>query len=113
MMSPEMRLGEVPVGLISERNFSLPPLRLQQQSGPAIPPSAATANLRNNLSSLEASKALMEGCVDPPPSYYLPEDTMFRISLKVANCTPDQLPPDLFCRLRSLLLTAHASVIQV
>ena len=36
-----------------------------------------------------------------------------RISLKVANCTPDQLPADMYCRLRSLLLTADASVIQV
>ena len=67
---------------------------------------------RKNLSSLEVAQALMEGNNEQPQAY-VPDDAMCRISLKVANCTPDQLSADMFCRLRSLLLTADASVVQV
>ena len=49
----------------------------------------------------------------PPPVLPFPPSLQVRISLKVANCSPEQLPPDLYCRLRSLLLTADASVVLV
>ena len=50
---------------------------------------------------------------DLPPLSFPSASLQVRISLKVANCSPEQLPPDLYCRLRSLLLTADASVVQV
>lgn len=104
--SPEISRGQDDV-----RNGSLN----QQGSGldNAFPaPIADSAVPRKNLSSLEVARALMEGG-NAQPQPYVPDDAMQRISLKVANCTPDQLSADMFCRLRSLLLTADASVVQV
>ncbi|KXZ44247.1 hypothetical protein GPECTOR_70g477 [Gonium pectorale] len=42
---------------------------------------------------------------------YKGEDLMVRVSIKIANCTPDQLPPDLYQRLRNLCSAADATVL--
>ncbi|KAG2490036.1 hypothetical protein HYH03_011501 [Edaphochlamys debaryana] len=43
---------------------------------------------------------------------YRSDDLMVRVSIKIANVTPDELPPDLFQRLRNLLDTADSSLVQ-
>ena len=43
---------------------------------------------------------------------YLSQNMLVRVSLKIANCTPDQLPPDLHARLTELMTWANATLVQ-
>ncbi|GFR40773.1 hypothetical protein Agub_g1387 [Astrephomene gubernaculifera] len=62
------------------------------------------------MSSFELARRLVAS--GGAAAQYKSEDLMVRVSIKIANCTPDQLPPDLYQRLRNLLNTADASLVQ-
>ncbi|KAG2454570.1 hypothetical protein HYH02_000415 [Chlamydomonas schloesseri] len=62
------------------------------------------------MSSFDMARRLVAG--GGAGAQYRSDDFLMRVSIKVANCTPNELPPDLYQRLQSLLATADASLIQ-
>lgn len=61
--------------------------------------------------SFEAARRLVsEG--GAAAAFVVPPDMLARVSMKIANCTPQDLPPDLYDRLCNLLRTADASLVQ-
>eukprot|EP00198_Chlamydomonas_reinhardtii_P010649 XP_001699986.1 squamosa promoter binding protein [Chlamydomonas reinhardtii] len=62
------------------------------------------------MSSFDMARRLVAG--GGAGAQYRSDDFLVRVSIKVANCTPEELPPDLYQRLQSLLATADASLIQ-
>ncbi|KAG2436388.1 hypothetical protein HXX76_006695 [Chlamydomonas incerta] len=68
------------------------------------------AGAGGGMSSFDMARRLVAG--GGAGAQYRSDDFLVRVSIKVANCTPDELPPDLYQRLQSLLATADASLIQ-
>ncbi|GIL86845.1 hypothetical protein Vretimale_15599 [Volvox reticuliferus] len=77
-------------------------------SGPMLP--SATSAAASGSSSFDIARRLVAS--GGAAAQYQSEDLLIRVSVKIANCTPDQLPADLYQRLRNLLSTADASLVQ-
>ncbi|EFJ41724.1 hypothetical protein VOLCADRAFT_107563 [Volvox carteri f. nagariensis] len=77
-------------------------------SGPLVAPPANAATPASSSFDLARRLVASGGAA----AQYQSEDLLVRVSIKIANCTPDQLPVDLYQRLRNLLNTADASLVQ-
>ncbi len=62
------------------------------------------------MSSLDVARRLVAS--GGPAAQYQSQDIIVRVSLKIADCTPDQLPPDLYQRIRNLVQNADAELVQ-
>jgi len=66
----------------------------------------------HGMTSFEMARMLMARGGPSSAVQYKSEDVMVRVSMKIANCTPDQLPPDLYLKLKAKLAECDATMIQ-
>ncbi|GIL81719.1 hypothetical protein Vretimale_1355 [Volvox reticuliferus] len=102
---PEMMSGSMSNSNMSHASIGMSGMAT---SGPMLP--SATSTAASGSSSFDVARRLVAS--GGAAAQYQSEDLLIRVSVKIANCTPDQLPVDLYQRLQNLLNTADASLVQ-